>query len=524
MTKKTIVGKSPSSGKKSIGNADCRLNDVAASIIPLVEKYVHAVRVEDEIVDIQRDTMYIMPKVNISLNVIRSINTVFDENSPGYYEEMGIHINENARCNEFFDLSNITQTIGDPMDAISIKVNGVVAGYYLPSLNSWLTGFWTWHIHYITIVLGQVFPQIVTQLQLTACPNAINASDSKKPVKRLTVSMGADPELEVTKNGKVVNACTVIQCSNHLSSPIGLDGQQSQLEFRPQPGTPQQVMKNIRKLVKEFSTKYPEFDLSDEGDRYPLGGHIHVGLNREIEVPNDLRVVLDDFVGRPTIEMSGDARSSYKQLGATRTQKHGFEYRSTPAAVFQNPAMTFVTLRLVKNLCEKYFNQDTLEYNARPTLDDYINVGGLTKNQAKYFMRFCENYMPMKSIRASWKVPAAPVVMANTFPLNIEFRDDWHDEVAFRIREELSASNIETVRPVVISFYGLKADRGENMSTIPLSGSSVIGGQFPKPVWRDNVLNIGFSLDMRMTGIGSSRRRELIRAISSYLQYHEVLA
>jgi hypothetical protein len=325
--------------------------------------------------------------------------------------------------------------------------------------------------------------------------------------------MGADPELEVIKNGKVVNASSVIQVANNLATQIGLDGQQSQLEFRPRPGTPQQVVKNIKKLVKDFSRKYPDYDLSDEGDRYPLGGHIHVGLGQSVEASGDLRMILDDFVGRPTLDMSGEARSCYRQLSATRSQPHGFEYRSTPAAVFQNPAMTFITLRLVKNLCEKYFNQDIIEYSDKPDIQDYINVGGLTNNQAKYFMKFCSGYRPQKSIRASWKVPAAPITETPSYQLQVEFRDAWHDGVANQLRDEIMSYHVETNRQVVISFYGLKADRGNNVCTLPLNSCNYYEDS-PKPTWQeDHIMNIGLSADIRSGGLTSSQRRGIGRRV-----------
>jgi hypothetical protein len=521
---KRIVGKNSCLNNKFVGNGDCKLNEVAMNIIPLVGKNVHAVRVEDDIRgDLKRDTMYVSPQVTINLRVIRSINTVLDPKMPGYYQAMEEHMNKNPGHNEFCNMSGIKLSNSLPShNAIAIKVNGIIAGYYLPDLNSWLTGFWTWHVHYINIILSQIFPQIVEQLDISSCPDAIN----DEIVKKLTVSMGADPELEVLKNGKVINAQAVIDCDNHhLTTEIGLDGQQAQLEFRPKPGNPREVTKNIRKLVKEFSIKYPDFDLSDSGNHYPLGGHIHVGVGHEIMPSSELRMILDDFVGRPTIDMSGDARSSYKKLGAVREQNHGFEYRSTPAAVFQNPAIAYIVLKLVKNLCEKYLNQEVLEYSDVPTLQDYMTVGGLTKNQAKYFTKFCSCHKPTQSIRSSWKVPPAKISSNPAYSLDIEFRDEWHRGVSTEIRESLLSIGIETKQPILVSLYGLSAERGDNTSTIQLNNCRRLPvDSIPKPIWRDNVLNIGFSIDMRVGGIRNSQIRELIREIQSQLMLHEVLA
>lgn len=522
MTKK-FIGKSPNSSKQQVGNSDCVVNEIGAAIIPMVEKFVHAVRCEDTILEVQQDTMYVNPtSVNLYLDVIKTIDTKFDHNAPGYYEEMNIHINHDPSCSEFFNLSGIHEDKEFKYKAIRINVNGHTAGYYLPEKNSWITGFWTWHLHYITIVLGQVFPQMLEKLEIKSCENAIYAGN-KKSIKRVNVSMGCDPEFEVLKNGRVVNAESVISTRDHLSSQIGLDGARTQLEFRPAPGTPKDVMKNIKKLVNDFSKKYPDYDLSDQGNLYPLGGHIHVGVGRCIEIPSDLRTILDDFVGRPTIDMSGEARRTYRELGAIRGNSHGFEYRTTPAAVFQNPAITFIVLQLVKNLCERYFSQEEFEYENVPTIQDYIKIGGLTNNQAKYFLKFCGNYKSQKSIRSSWKVPSAPIKNIKTHSLKIEFRDDWYSGVAEQITREFDRNAIETIRPIKISFYGLKPERGESSCTIPMGDLKTVSG--PKPLLENDTLNIGFGIHIRLhTGIGHEKRRILVTTIREYLKTMEVLA
>jgi len=516
---KEFRGKFPSSKKEVIGNSDCQLNSSGKQIVDLVTDFVHAVRVDDEISGlIQRDTMYMAPVVEVNLDIVREINTTFGSGVSENYDALISHMSsglDEGYSNEFFDLSGIRRG-GPSHRAIAIKVNDILAGYYLPDINSWLLGNWSWHQHYVTIIMNHVFPQIISQLNLRPCENSITAGLTRKTsAKRLTVSLGADPEFEVTQNGQVVKADTALMINNYTSCDIGLDGAASQLEFRPKPGTPQQVVKNIRHLAKKFSEKYPEFDLTDAGNRYPLGGHIHVGVGQPIDAPRELTMMLDDFIGRPTIDLSGEARSSYKQLGQSRSQPHGFEYRSTPSAVFQNPRMTHITLTLMKNLCEKYFNSDPIKYNDRPTVQDYINLGGLSENQVKYFMDFCNGYKPQKSIRASWKVPAAPIsdISVSRHIPAIEFRDDWNSDNQALITEAINES-INTSLPITISLYGLHRDRGENRCTLPIEGCSSVERPLPRATMRNNVLSIGFSLDIRQRGLGSGRRRLLMREIA----------
>ncbi len=467
---KTIKGRYPSERRsEQIGNPDCKLNACGRQIIEIVGDYVHAVRSEDDVHNIQQDTMYLAPSISLPrFSIVGEVSTWFDANSPGAYEAIIQHVNVDYKdcCKEFFELSGIRHE--NNITTIPVKkilLNNKVIGYYLPEINSWLLGNWTWHDHYVTVLLKHIWPQIVHQLQLSACENSINGG-SKQAKKIVSVTMGADPEFEVKKHGKVIKADIALGIRNYTSTDIGLDGAASQLEFRPRPGTPQQVVKNIRHLVKKFSQQYSQYDLTDEGNRYPLGGHIHVGVGHPIDCHNDLVAILDDFIGKPTLKLSGTARGSYQYLSMVRSQPHGFEYRSTPSAVFQNPVITHIVLTLMKNLSEKYFNQETLTYNDNPTDEDYIKVGGLSARQVKYFRTFCEKYRPEKSVRASWKVQPAPETITDT---------------------------------------------------------GLVIGPAPKRLWDGNVMNVGFSRDLRNHGMGRVRRTDMIRTISQLIQEREVL-
>lgn len=525
---KTIKGRYPTENRREqIGNSDCKLNSNGKSIIEIVGDYVHAVRVEDEVACLQRDIMYLAPSVTLPrFSVIGEVSTHFDIHAPGAYEAMIQHIEVDYKdcCKEFFELNSIrfNENSGRLVPAKKILLNSKLIGYYLPELNSWLLGNWTWHDHYITVLLRHIWPQIVHQLTLGHCENSINGG-TKQAKKKITISMGADPELEVKKNGRVVKADAALNIHNYTSTDIGLDGAASQLEFRPKPGTPQQVVKNIRHLVKKFSEKYPEFDLTDEGNRYPLGGHIHAGVGHPIDCPNDLVAILDDFIGKPTLKLSGKARGSYQYLSMVRSQPHGFEYRSTPSAVFQNPVITHIVLSLMKNLCEKYFNQETLIYNDNPTEEDYVKVGGLKPRQVKYFMEFCRSYKPEKSIRSSWKVEPVPESsVIETHAPAINFRDEWDPVVAGHLTEDIQ-EGVQTSLPITVTLYGLSRERGENMATIQIVDTCLIDGSLPRPHWGRNTLNIGFSRELRTRGMGRTRRMDIVRSIANLINEREQL-
>jgi len=521
---KHFKGKFPvSRDEERVGNSDCRIPMHGRELLDIVEDYVHAVRVEDNITTIRPNTMYMYPESGEAhLNIIRTINTVYDDRAPGNYPELITHMNpERDDPNMFGELKNfVLSDHGPSIDAVQINVNGYRAGFYLPTKNSWIVGAWTWHIHYVTIILKYVFPQMVGLLGLAEHPESIGAEKRKGiTTSRIEVTVGADPELEVTKDNRVIRADTNLGIRDYTSTEIGCDGAAAQLEFRPQPGTPKQVVKNIRHLVKKFSETWDQFDLTDEGARFPLGGHIHVGVGHRMDAPRDYVMMLDDFIGRPTIDLSGTARGSYKALGMVRSQPHGIEYRSCPASVFQNPMITYIVFKLTKNLSEKYFNKEDIMYNDVPTVQDYIMTGGLSEREAKYFHQFCGNYKPVASIRASWKVKPAPVrTVALRTPL-LEFHDDWSSEN----RENLTRvfeEGIQVDNEYIVTFYGLARERGSVMTTLHLDGAS-----YYEPVrskWSgDRHLNVGVSYDLRKYGVPNSLVREIVTVVKSLIEQRE---
>lgn len=511
---KSFVGKSPKRNSEQLGNSDCLIDQYSEYIIPLVENHVHAIVYRTSVSEIRPNTIYMCPDMTFRPRVNRTVNATFDESAPNVYPELIMHTNpESGTTREIFGTAwnEICQS-GQEINCHELRINNRLAGYYIPNKNSWLVGHWTWHRHYIEIILAHVFPQFVELLGIGPNEHSIAAERSVKTVERITVSVGADPEFELIKDNEVINAST-LGIRNSLSTDIGQDGSSSQIELRPRPGSPAAVTRNIKKLVSKFANQFPGYDLSDEGARYPLGGHIHVGLGYQVDVNPDLVKILDDFIGKPTINLSGDARGSYKSLGAWRKQPHGFEYRTTPASIFQDATMTYVTFRLIKNLCEKFFNQEEIKYSDKPTVQDYVTVGGLTDKQAKYFRSFCKGYKPAKSMLASWKINTKVEKVESPRPdvlrPRIEFRDEWRSAVADEVRTAIS----DMAWDGTISLYGLSRDRGSTGATISISGLNRIEG--PRPLWTDDShINIGITADIRRYGIPTrSVLNDLVRAI-----------
>jgi len=76
------------------------------------------------------------------------------------------------------------------------------------------------------------------------------------------------------------------------------------------------LVNNIKRLIGRISIdKVP---ISVKGDVFPLGGHIHFGIPHgylgDIE---KIITVLDDFLGRPLVGLSGEARCEYDNVDMT---------------------------------------------------------------------------------------------------------------------------------------------------------------------------------------------------------------
>jgi len=233
----------------------------------------------------------------------------------------------------------------------------------------------------------------------------------------IEVSLGGDPEFELLKDGRLIEARETEYSS--LGEAIGRDGAGYQIELRPEPSTnPQELVRNIRSLLRELYSN--GYDVSATGDIHPLGGHIHFGLSIR---PEDVEVyveALDDFIGRPTQILSGKARqnSEYGRLGDYRLQPHGFEYRTVPTAVWSHPRMAQITLTMAKALVQSLANGKVLEYNEEPTVEDYVRLTGVGEKDVRFFLGFCKKTLHRKfTVAAAWKLdidesPATAVKLA----------------------------------------------------------------------------------------------------------------
>ncbi len=229
-----------------------------------------------------------------------------------------------------------------------------------------------------------------------------------------SVLLGGDPEFEVYEDG-IVFPAYFFPIFNGLSNSVGTDGNSAIAELRPAPSyRPEKYMENFMSLAEKVCEK--GILLSVKGDKYPLGGHIHVGSHNEyvVEVLKDkveeFISVLDDFVGRVLLPTSGAARGEYAKLGAYELKDYGWEYRTPPSSFYADPEMIRITYKLVKGLVESLLRQGKLSYktleDGRAREEEYYRF--LTKEETDYFLAFPQRwkkgeispFVPVKSLAA----------------------------------------------------------------------------------------------------------------------------
>lgn len=208
------------------------------------------------------------------------------------------------------------------------------------------------------------------------------------------VTVGCDPEFEFVVNGRAVscdNSPVPFQGTGR-NVKIGRDGAGAQVELRPDPSSDAgEVVANMKSLFNQIRDRNPSAHLSIKGDRFPCGGHIHAGVGMRYSPPRDLVFLLDHFIGKKVVDLSGEARNAYKSLSAVRDQPWGFEYRTPPSIIFQWPEFARLAMKAVKNLVECFVNGQVIVVNQEPVFEDYWNYCGFTPREYEKWLMFLEH-------------------------------------------------------------------------------------------------------------------------------------
>ena len=385
---------------------------------------------------------------------------------------------------------------------VEVRLNGKHAGYYCKDINVLVATDWT-HMY------SKENEEIVKEIL-----QAVGACKIRTKKQKITVTVGSDPEFELID----VNTNRIICAGEHFSGTdpdieIGVDGAGNQVELRPKPGDIRQHVQHVRSLVRKFS-ELGCFDLSTKGDVYPLGGHIHIG---GVQPTEDVLELLDDFLGRHVVDLSGSARGSYKSLGAYEKKSYGFEYRTCPTAIFHNAKILKICLKIVKNLLEKLVNKGTITYYYPVKAEDYYQHARLTENEYKYFRWFIENYrskLANQTLLGAWKVRRKKP--KPTWKLTISQNDTFSDQ----IRQALFAIPERFRLRKDIYVFGLHEKRG-NVYTFPTRLGTRIT-EFD-PCISANTVKIGIAYWVRVSEderiIG-----QLIKDLTKYLRQNKAIA
>jgi hypothetical protein len=347
----------------------------------------------------------------------------------------------------FYDNSgnHVDVSVLPPQVVFRIYVNQWLAGYYFRKSQVLLATDWTHNWKTIQV--------------LKAIVNFLPLRKRKKKTKkyRVKITLGADPEFEIVKSGKVVSAGGIISGGTGSTERIGKDGAGYQVELRPAPASKiSQAVRNFKELLIEFVKTYPDLRLSCQGDIYPLGGHIHIGA----PFTGNFLTVLDNWIGKQVIDLSGVARGSYKKLGAYEIKRWGFEYRTPPAAIFHNKKVLRAVYKIVKVLAEHYYNRDgvTLYPN-----EEEIKRLKLEK-EWNILQDFVKSYRKLnKDILSAWRISRRI-----RYEIELRFFDDWSPEIVDFVRnivvpllrERINKSILARKKIKAIIFFGFKKERG----------------------------------------------------------------
>ena len=259
-------------------------------------------------------------------------------------------------------------------------------------------------------------PDEVQQLKLFLKEKAGWNGNGAVPDQRLVkVTVGCDPEFELeTNEGRFVFPFLVLG-KTVLDAPIGTDGSGDQLELRPYPGSPGDVVSSLRRLLNEVSQMFPDFRLNAAGHRAPCGGHIHIGISLLGVQPSLGAGEIDQYVRAldaalgSSVDKSGLSRGSYKQRVAWREQPWGFEYRTPPAAIFGSPDLALAALEIAAAVTTRLAIRGEVELSSPATNSELMELG-VPEESVKVWRRFLREPVPDRipvlenwGIRQGWE-------------------------------------------------------------------------------------------------------------------------
>lgn len=280
----------------------------------------------------------------------------------------------------------------------------------------------------------------------------------------MRLMIGADPEFSIIDNNGVRQRANDILSnpSTSMTAQIGVDGASQTGELRPTAMDDPifLVKKEIKRLLYQLKRELPK-DLgltSGGGFEDPLGGHIH--FNKLISAEEV--ILLDDFVGKPTVNMKGGRRAGggYGSPSDVRVKPHGVEYRTPPSTLIPGvleaqwvTAFSIIrTWRLAKPGMK--FSYEVTQ-NGTPRLEDYLQFAP-TKRYRKYiedFYTFIKNgqFNIKENILDLWFGRPKQKVETRQPRVVLKNKPEW-----FKGRSRYAVKGITKQKEIEINTYGPK--------------------------------------------------------------------
>ena len=339
--------------------------------------------------------------------------------------------------------------------------------------------------------------ELVTNIRKTLESEGVPLQKEEKvkvEYEQVDITLGADPEFEVFNNEGIMNASGHHYLGNLHSptssqTPLGLDGAGTVAELRPAPAdSPYELVYNLSTIMKE--AEQHSINFTTKGDTHATGGHIHAGFSSgENNFPDkNLEYLLSVLLLNPVKCLNGKARGSYASRTPFESKPYGFEYRLLPAAIFENPVMAYLTLKIFKGIVDDYFSGKTITISQRNSYKNYKNW--ISEKEYKDWNTMIKTLRsherPIMNCVGFWI--DNPEIINPTAPKNVSYSSDiFFSEVREHLSREFNQYNQKIV------FFGLSRDRGNVVFNIEVEGYKSIDYN----VRDSNSLYIGLPYDIR---------------------------
>lgn len=314
------------------------------------------------------------------------------------------------------------------------------------------------------------------------------------------LTLGLDPEFILTDaTGAVVPANSTMFNSTRPTAQIGCDAAGMPLEFRPLPSkNPHTLLSDVRKLMKQVVAAGYELHAGGVGNS--IGCHIHFSgavVTKRAAVTNVRNIVncLDEWLGKPFYHLNDPTRinSRYGNLGQYETGKThgGWEYRSLPAAVLAMPHVAVGVLRIAKYVVLNYKSDVVKNFRFTSFADWYTNIvimlPGEDRQDKMYDAILADMHLLLeapvsdrnhlcKNVCKWWKV--GKIKKRTGIVIMFSNEDDW-DVFPTSIVQKIKFYN-------GWRFFGLRADRGDNVIAI----SAELASQFGELIYKELGLTV----------------------------------